>query len=209
MRVFPTWTEEEALWASGFHDVAGIDEVGRGPLAGPVFAAAVIIPSKNRDPYFGKIQDSKKVSPKVRPEIAHTIQKLAIWGIGDASAQEIDCLGIVEATYVAMRRAVARLSTTPDYILVDGTGVPETGIPEKPLIQGDARCFSIAAASIVAKVARDNIMQTLDSVYPGYGFAAHKGYPTRKHLEALIKLGPSPIHRKSFGPVMRVLGKRN
>lgn len=209
MELFPNWTEEEALWATGFQNVAGVDEVGRGPLAGPVFAAAVIIPAKTSDPYFEKVQDSKKVNPKVRPKIADAIHNLAIWAIGDASPQEIDCLGIIEATYVAMRRAVARLSIMPDYILVDGTGVPGTGIPEKPLIRGDARCFSIAAASIVAKVARDDLMQILDSVYPGYGFATHKGYPTKKHLEALMRLGPSPIHRRSFGPVTRVLEKRD
>lgn len=209
MELFPNWTEEEVLWGTGFQNVAGVDEVGRGPLAGPVFAAAVIMPAKSHETYFEKIQDSKKVNPKMRPKIAEAIHNQTIWAIGDASAQEIDCLGIIEATYLAMRRAVSRLSTIPDYILVDGTGVPETGIPEKPMIRGDARCISIAAASIVAKVARDDVMQTLDSVYPGYGFAKHKGYPTKKHLEALMRLGPSPIHRRSFGPVMRFLEKRN
>lgn len=176
--------------------VAGVDEAGRGPLAGPVVAAAVILAE---DAYIPGLDDSKVLTERVREEVFVTVcgQALA-YGVGEASAAEIDKLNILRATHLAMRRALASLPVSAAGALVDGLPVRGIAIPHAAVVQGDARCPSIAAASIIAKCHRDRMMVELDSVYPGYGLAKHKGYPTAEHVAALAKLGPTPIHRRSF-----------
>ena len=201
----PTWQEEQALWSQGYHRVAGIDEAGRGPLAGPVVAAAVILPPDLDAPWIDRIRDSKLLTPKARGELAAALHDAAIVGVGAASSRDIDRLGLVRATHRAMRRALAKLHPPPDYVLVDGRERFRGGPPKKTIIDGDALCYCIAAASIVAKVARDRVMVALDRRYPGYGFARHKGYATQRHMEALDRLGPSPVHRRLFTPVRRLL----
>ncbi len=202
----PTWAEEHRLWREGFRLVAGIDEVGRGPLAGPVTAAAAILDPYSDDPYYGLLRDSKALSPTQRERLAPLIAQSAIAvGIGSAEPAEIDAMGIVQATRTAMARAVAALPTRPDFLLVDALPLPGPGLPFRAIIKGDALCRSIAAASIVAKVARDRHMSELDAAYPGYDFARHKGYPTQEHMERLARLGPCPIHRRSFAPVRALI----
>lgn len=176
--------------------IAGIDEVGRGPLAGPVVTATVILP---RDCEILYVNDSKKLSEKKREELFPEIMEKAISvGIGICSHEEIDDLNILQATYEAMRRAIKELTPQPDCILVDAVTIPGISIRQVPIIKGDAKSISIAAASIIAKVTRDHMMLELDKQYPGYGFASNKGYGSAEHIEALKKLGPCPIHRKSF-----------
>lgn len=180
----------------GFRAVAGIDEAGRGPLAGPVVAAAVILPESFDLP---GLTDSKKLSEKQRQSLYPRIREEALAvGIGVASVADIDRLNILQATLQAMRRAVARLALPPDYLLVDGITALPTAIPQLTLKQGDSRSLSVAAASVVAKVVRDRIMNALDRSYPGYGFAGHKGYGSRAHLDAIARLRPCPQHRRSF-----------
>ncbi|MBI2165844.1 MAG: ribonuclease HII [Chloroflexi bacterium] len=204
----PTRREERALQRRGFLRVAGLDEVGRGPLAGPLVAAAVILPSDLRASWLSKVRDSKELSEKGRERLFGPIVQAAVaTGIGVVQPQEIDALGISAANRLAMLRAKDSLAVAPDYLLIDAVHLEEAGIPFKAIIHGDALCLSIAAASIVAKVTRDRTMRVLDSLYPGYGFAQHKGYPTPSHMEALRKLGPSPIHRRSFRPVAELLGE--
>jgi ribonuclease HII len=187
------------LLASGTRAVAGVDEVGVGPLAGPVVAAAVILPESVSLP---GLNDSKKLSPKVRDRLCEAIRKQAIAvGIGEVSPPEIDRLNIFRASLEAMRRAVESLPVTPDHLLVDARAVPRVSMSQTAIIGGDALDGSIAAASIVAKVYRDRLMAALDRIHPGYGFAQHKGYPTADHVQALRQLGASPVHRRSFGPV--------
>ncbi|MCB1829537.1 MAG: ribonuclease HII [Chromatiaceae bacterium] len=182
---------------------AGVDEVGRGPLAGPVIAAAVILDPDN--PIAG-IGDSKKLSDRRRQLLSVLIRKQAIaWAVGRAEAEEIDRLNILQASLLAMRRAVAALPIAAQHVMVDGNYCPELGCSVEAVVGGDASVAAIGAASIVAKVVRDREMIALDSRYPGYGFARHKGYPTRLHLEALSRLGVSEIHRRSFAPVKRLL----
>ncbi len=187
--------------------MAGIDEVGRGPLAGPVLAGAVILPL-DLDPYapwLQQIDDSKVLSATRREKASQDIQKKALAvGIGMASSQEIDALGIVTATKVAMLRAVEALPQRPHHLLIDFVPLVEAGLPYTAVTDGDALCYSIAAASIVAKVARDRLMVAANGLYPGYSFHLHKGYGTPAHLEALQRLGPSDIHRFSFAPVRRL-----
>lgn len=179
--------------------VAGVDEVGRGPLCGPVVTAAVILDPKN--PIEG-LNDSKKLSEKKREKLFDEIkQKALAWSIARAESTEIDQLNILHATMLAMQRAVERLNITPKLALIDGNRCPKLTIPCKAVIQGDGSVPAIAAASILAKVTRDREMLTLDKQYPGYGIAKHKGYPTPVHLAALKELGPTPIHRYSFAPV--------
>lgn len=179
-----------------YNYICGIDEVGRGPLAGPVVAGAVILPKDCRILY---INDSKKLSEKKREELDKEIREKAVAiGIGVVAPERIDEINILQATYEAMRIAIANLSVTPDLLLNDAVTIPEVGIPQIPLIKGDARSISIGAASIVAKVYRDRMMIELDEVYPGYGLASNKGYGSKEHMEALKKKGPSPIHRRSF-----------
>lgn len=179
--------------------VAGVDEVGRGPLCGPVVTAAVILDPHN--PIIG-LNDSKKISEKKRNLLFDEIQQKALaWSIARADVPEIDELNILQATLLAMKRAIESLSIQPKLALIDGNKCPNTPIPCQAVIQGDATVPAIAAASILAKVSRDREMITLDTQYPGYGIATHKGYPTAFHLEALKRLGPTAIHRHSFAPV--------
>ncbi|OHV10482.1 ribonuclease HII [Kushneria phosphatilytica] len=182
--------------------VAGVDEVGRGPLVGSVVAAAVMLDPQR--PITG-LADSKKLSAARRNELDRLIREQALAvSLGEASSTEIDTLNIHHATHLAMRRAIDGLSVSPEYLLVDGHRLPGHHVPGEAVVRGDARVESIAAASIVAKVARDAQMVALDARYPEYGFAAHKGYPTRAHLEALERLGPLAEHRCSFAPVRRL-----
>jgi ribonuclease HII len=188
-----------------------VDEVGRGPLAGPVVAACVHIPESARAlALWGQVRDSKRLSPARRRALAADILRYAHCALGQASAQEIDALNIRRATFLAMARAVAALPPAPGMVaLVDGNAAPpDLPIPALAVVGGDARSVSIAAASIVAKVARDAQMATLDAAHPGYGFARHAGYPTAQHRAALERLGPCPAHRRTFAPVQRALCNR-
>ena len=184
------------------HLIAGVDEVGRGPLAGDVVAAAVIL----NDPPPAGVTDSKALSPAKRELLADAIKREAVcWALGRASVEEIDQLNILEASMLAMRRAVEGLVVLPSLVLVDGNRLPRWPYEARAIVKGDLTEPSIGAASILAKVQRDGEMQTLHSQYPGYGFDRHKGYPTQAHLSALRRLGVSPAHRRSFGPVKRLL----
>ncbi|KHL70251.1 ribonuclease HII [Pseudomonas flexibilis] len=183
--------------------VAGVDEVGRGPLCGPVVTAAVILDPAR--PIRG-LNDSKKLTEARREALFDEIQEKALaWCIARAEVDEIDRLNILHATMLAMQRAVDGLSVTPKLALIDGNRCPKLSVPSAPVIGGDAEVPAIAAASILAKVSRDREMQALDLIYPGYGLAGHKGYPTPVHLEALQRLGATPIHRRSFAPVRKAL----
>lgn len=183
--------------------LAGVDEVGRGPLAGDVVAAAVILDPGRPIP---GLRDSKKLSPARREELAHLIRDHALaWAVARASVQEIDELNILQASLLAMRRAVEALAPQPQYVLVDGNRLPRWSYPSEPVVKGDDRVPAIAAASILAKVQRDSELIALEQQYPGYGFATHKGYPTKLHLRALQELGVTPVHRRSFGPVKKLL----
>ncbi|HAN29001.1 MAG TPA: ribonuclease HII [Haliea salexigens] len=183
--------------------VAGVDEVGRGPLAGDVVAAAVILDPAN--PVAG-LRDSKKLSAKRREILAVQIREQAVaWAIGRASVAEIDSLNVLQASLLAMRRAVEALQPQPVGVLVDGNRLPVWSYPAQAVIGGDDSVAAIAAASILAKVQRDAELAELDRCYPGYGFASHKGYPTAQHLQALRQLGVSPVHRRSFAPVKNLL----
>lgn len=183
--------------------VAGVDEVGRGPLCGPVVTAAVILDPAR--PIAG-LNDSKKLSTARREALFDEIKEKALaWCIARADVEEIDQLNILQATMLAMQRAVEGLSITPKMALIDGNRCPRLNVPCAPVVQGDATVPAIAAASILAKVSRDREMQALDARYPGYGLAGHKGYPTAEHLQALRQLGATPIHRRSFAPVRLAL----
>jgi len=183
--------------------LAGVDEVGRGPLAGPVIAAAVILDPEN--PIQG-LMDSKKISEKKRNILAIEIREKALaWAIGRAEHDEIDSINILQASLLAMKRAVESLTIKPELVLVDGLNCPKIIYKVEAIIKGDSKIPAISAASIIAKVARDNEMIALDSQYPGYGFSRHKGYPTKMHVAALKELGVSSIHRKSFAPVKQLL----
>ena len=187
---------ERKLLQEGFAFIAGVDEAGRGPLAGPVVAAACIMPI---DVDIPKLNDSKKLSPKTRLALFDEIGEKAIaYSIGYGTVEEIDQYNILEATLLAMRRAVEGLQIKPDYLLVDGNIFRDFDLPGEPVIKGDATSSSIAAASILAKVTRDLLCDELDALYPEYGIAKHKGYPTKEHMDAVREHGPSPIHRKSF-----------
>jgi len=191
--------------AMGYRLVAGVDEAGRGPLAGPVVAAAVVLPPRFRHP---AVRDSKALTAAGRERAyAIVMREAAACAVGSASPQEIDAADILRASLLAMRRAVEALPERPDFLYVDGPfPIPFPGADgaiyppprQQPLVAGDSRCASVMAASIVAKVTRDRLMEEFDRLYPGYGFAAHKGYPTREHLAALAALGPCPIHRRTF-----------
>lgn len=185
--------------------IAGVDEVGRGPLVGAVVTAAVILDPNN--PIAG-LADSKKLSEKRRLALAEEIKAKALaWSLGRAEPEEIDELNILHATMLAMQRAVAGLSIQPDFVLVDGNRIPQLPMPAQAVVKGDSLVAEISAASILAKVARDQEMDELDKQFPDYGFAKHKGYPTKLHFEMLEKFGATPFHRKSFAPVAKVLGK--
>lgn len=194
---------EEILWARGAALVAGVDEVGRGPLAGPVVAAAVIL---NRASIPEGLNDSKKLSARRREHLAPLLRQSAMVGLGVASVEEIDALNILQASLLAMRRAVAELPVTPDHLLIDGNRLPEDlPCPATPVVGGDARSPSIAAASIVAKTWRDNVMKEAATQFPGYGWETNAGYPTKCHKSALRDLGVTPFHRRSFAPVRDIL----
>jgi len=187
---------EDSLRARGFCSICGADEAGRGPLAGDVFAAAVILPEQYDLP---NLNDSKKLSPKKREVLFEQIQQQAVaWAIASASVAEIEQLNILQAALLAMQRAIEALAKPADYALIDGNKAPVLAIACEAVVRGDSLCASIAAASILAKVARDREMEFLDARYPGYGFAQHKGYGTKMHYAALAQLGPCEIHRRSF-----------
>jgi ribonuclease HII len=196
---------EAALWEQGITRIAGVDEAGMGTLAGPVVAAAAILP---RDFRPRGLDDSKVLDPEERERLAREIQAQAVaWALGSASHEEVDALDVYRAGLLAMRRAVEALPVAPEHLLVDARRLPELRIPQQGIVKGDARSLSIAAASVLAKTARDDRMRELDLLYPGYGFARHKGYGAPEHLEALGRLGPCPIHRLTFAPVKAVLGQ--
>jgi ribonuclease HII len=196
---------EGELWTQGLERVAGVDEAGMAPLAGPVVAAAAILPKNYR---LKGLDDSKKIlDEEIREELAVAIKRDAVaWAVGVAEVEEIDRINIYHAGLLAMRRAVQGLTLVPEYALVDARTIPECPCPQKGIIHGDALSMSIAAASILAKTTRDRMMTELDTQYPGYGLASHKGYPTPQHFQALKEKGVLPIHRRSFGPVREALG---
>lgn len=190
------WRYEREALADGFEIVCGVDEAGRGPLAGPVCAAAVILP---RETVIEGLNDSKKLTDKKRRELYDVItQTAAAYGIAFASEQEIDEVNILQATFLAMERAMQKLAVRPQLALIDGNRARDFGLPVRTIVSGDALSASIAAASILAKVTRDRLMEELDGEYPQYGFAVHKGYGTKRHYEALRAFGPCPIHRRTF-----------
>lgn len=205
----PTTALEEALFSKGFSNVAGIDEAGRGPLAGPVVAAAVILPRDLRAPWVPLVRDSKQITPAQRSEVyPHIVACARTYGLGACSPREIDRIGIASATRLAMARAIEMLDPAPDHLLIDA--LPLAGLPfsQTPVVRGDSLSLSIAAASIVAKVTRDRLMATVfEERFPGYGFASHKGYATPEHLDALYRIGPTAIHRRTFRPVRDILGR--
>ena len=183
--------------------ICGIDEAGRGPLAGPVVAGAAILPKDSRILY---LNDSKKLSEKRREELFVQIQKEALaWSVGIVGPERIDELNILQATYEAMRQAIEGLSRKPDLLLNDAVTIPGVEIPQIPIVKGDAKSLSIAAASILAKVTRDHMMAEYDKLYPEYGFGKHKGYGTAAHMEAIRRLGPCPIHRRTF--IKKIVGE--
>ena len=187
---------EEEAFAEGIHLIAGMDEAGRGPLAGPVVAAAVILDPEK--PVYG-VNDSKKLSEKRRAALKPAIEELAVtYAVGIVDESIIDRINILEATKEAMQKAIAGLDPKPELILIDALTIPKIPIPQKGIIKGDAQSVSIAAASILAKETRDQIMRTYDEIYPEYGFAKHKGYGTKEHIAAIRQYGPCPIHRRSF-----------
>jgi len=203
----PNLDWENRLKLQGYELIAGIDEAGRGALAGPVIAAAVILSRSSYPPWFKLVRDSKEISAKKREFLFHLIQKevMAV-SVGIVSPQIIDAVNILKATQLAMKQAVEKLSRQPHFLLIDRLTLPRCSIPQKGITRGDKLCLSIACASIVAKVTRDHIMEELDKIYPGYGFAKHKGYGTRRHVFCLQQLGPSSIHRLSFAPVKTMIG---
>jgi ribonuclease HII len=196
---------EIELWEQGFNFIAGVDEAGMAPLAGPVVAAAVILP---RNYKLKRLNDSKQIlDMAIRDELAQQIkQDAVVWSVGRSEVEEIDKLNIYHAGLLAMRRAVDGLTSRPDFVLVDARRIPHCPTPQRGIIHGDALSASIAAASIIAKTTRDALMCELDSIHPGYNFATHKGYPTPEHCRLLKELGAAPIHRRSFARVREVLG---
>jgi ribonuclease HII len=205
---------ERQYWDAGLERVAGIDEAGRGPLAGPVVAAAVVLApgfaDREEHGLLAGIDDSKKLTAARREhfhDLLMTSRDVQV-GVGQADAAEIDEVNILRATHLAMRRAIASLPVAPQFALVDGRSVPGLPCRSEAIVGGDARSLSVAAASIVAKVVRDRLMKQLDAVYPVYGFGAHKGYGTSAHMQALLEHGPCPIHRRSFRPVREAAGIR-
>ena len=200
----PTWRTERSLWRDGHRRVAGVDEVGRGPLAGPVVAGAVVLPF-TRARWVTRLRDSKLLSASARAELAAEVRERCECGLGAVSPQVVDQIGIAPATRLAMRRAVLALEQPPDALIVDGRQRVDSRIPQRVLVRADARCKSVAAASIVAKVARDRMMERLEGRFPGYGLARNKGYGSAEHLRALRRLGYSTVHRLSFAPVRAAL----
>ena len=195
---------ERELLHRGSSRIAGVDEAGRGPLAGPVVAAAVILPTRCR---LAGVDDSKQLSESEREELYVVIRRRAVGiGVGWASHEEIDRLNILEATRLAMHRAIASIVPPPDCLLIDAVNLPGSPLPARPIIKGDALAVSIAAASIIAKVTRDRLMAEYHRIHPQYNFLSHKGYGTEEHLQRLVEHGPCAIHRRTFAPVAQVLG---
>jgi ribonuclease HII len=202
----PSFIEEELLEAQGYRFIAGVDEAGRGALAGPVVAAAVILPRDLAAPWLAGVRDSKLLTPARREIFFHHIHQVAVAiGIGATPHDLVDKKGIVSATRLAMKQAIEQLSPPAESLLIDYLRLPEVGLPQKGITNGDNLCFSIACASIIAKVARDWLMALFDRVYPGYGLARNKGYGTSEHFACLSRLGPCPIHRRSFSPVKDII----
>lgn len=207
MKIQPDTTFEQALWSGGVSLIAGVDEAGRGAWAGPVSAGAVILPQRaDLAVCLSGVRDSKQMTVLQRARWAEKIRSLACaWGVGFSSSEEIDALGIVPATRLAMQRAIEQLAPAPQHLLVDAVRLPQIKLPQQALIKGDARVLSIAAASVLAKTARDALMIELDRSYPGYSLSRHKGYGTAIHRAAVQCLGPCAIHRRSFAPIRTYL----
>lgn len=206
--VVPTRKEEKALFLQGYEMVAGVDEVGRGSLAGPVVAAAVILPYRLNAPWVKEVRDSKMLLHARREALKREIIKVALGvGVGMADSQYIDSEGIVPATRLAMQIAIENLQVKAQFLMIDALRLPAIQIPQRAIIKGDRDCFVIACASIVAKTYRDNLMKEMARSYPGYYLERHKGYGTALHLLCLEELGPSPIHRCSFAPVSEVISR--
>jgi ribonuclease HII len=198
----PSFAEEELIRAEGYALIAGVDEAGRGALFGPVVAAAVIMPNMIKAEWREKVRDSKQLSPATREMLFGYIMDTGIAvGTGSASNKIIERQGIAKATYLAMKSAIEMLTTRPQFLLIDYFTLPDFPIPQKGITNGDSLCFTIACASIIAKVTRDRMIVRMDRDYPGYGLARHKGYGTREHLECLRRLGPCSAHRRTFRPV--------
>jgi ribonuclease HII len=201
----PSFIEEERMTAEGYRLIAGVDEVGRGALAGPVVAAAVILPNNIEADWFGEVRDSKLLAPAKREILFSRIYEAAVSvGVGMAPHSIVDSQGVVRATRIAMKQAIEQLSPSPQSLLIDYMRLPEVMLPQKGIAHGDNLCFSIACASIIAKVTRDREMLKFDEQYPGYGMARHKGYGTRQHVACLWRLGACAIHRRSFRPVREI-----
>ena len=201
--VSPTLEREGALWAEGYRVVAGVDEVGRGPLAGPVVVAAVAF--RPGQPLIEGLRDSKLMTAAGRERVAGAIRDQALaWSLSASSTRTIDRVNIRMATILAMRRALTRLRTTPDYVLIDGNPIPELQRPHEAIVAGDKHCQTIAAAAVLAKCARDRLMSLLARRYPEFGWDENKGYATKAHLDALDRDGPTPHHRASFTPVVQL-----
>lgn len=204
----PNFEREEQLDSLGYNRIAGADEAGRGPLAGPVVAGAVILPRDFASEHFHLLNDSKQLDEPTREVLYAEITAGAAWGMGMCTPGEIDAINIRQASWLAMRRAVAHLNErfdAADYVLIDGLPYGPGPWPYEALVKGDARSLNIAAASIIAKVTRDRLMVEMDARYPGYGFARHKGYPSPAHRKVLAELGPCEIHRRSFSPVKQMV----
>jgi ribonuclease HII len=202
----PSFKEEKLLREQGYYLIAGVDEAGRGALMGPVVAAAVILPDVIKARWKARVRDSKQLRAVEREELYGCIREVSLSvGTGQVSNEIIDTVGIAKASRLAMVAAVEQLKPEPQYILIDFFDLPETSLPNRGVVDGDSLCFSIACASIIAKVTRDRLITAMDSEYPGYGFAEHKGYSTREHLECLHRRGPCPLHRRSFAPVREIV----
>jgi len=211
IRYAPGLEHERILQSQGYELIAGLDEAGRGAWAGPMYAAAVILPLDRSDllAALNGVTDSKQLTPRQREALLPIIHAVALAvGVGTATAAEIDALGVAPATRLAMARAIDALSPAPEALLLDYITLPETGLPQRALPKADQRCLSVAAASIVAKVSRDRWMVELDRQFPGYGLTRHKGYGTAAHRAALARLGPSSVHRMSWTPLRAIQGKR-
>ena len=206
MPQFPNFDHENELKSQGYELIAGIDEVGRGALAGPVVAGAVILPHPANLPWLGLVRDSKELTSKKRESLFELITEEAVAvGIGIVPSQVIDSINILKATKLAMIQAVEKLPRQPHFLIIDRVTLSQCPIPQRGITRGDKLCLSIACASIIAKVTRDRMMEQFDQIYPGYGFAQHKGYGTGTHMSCLRQLGPSPIHRLYFAPVRNII----
>jgi ribonuclease HII len=201
----PDFSEEKELQKDGLQYVAGLDEVGRGSLAGPVVTGLVVFPAGADYEWLASVRDSKELTIKQREELAPLIKSTALVAeTGLSSAEEIDQLGIVPATRLAMQRSLDAALLMPQFLLIDAIKLPSSNIPQKSIVKGDSKCLSIAASSILAKVTRDSLMSGLSEKYPGYGFEKHKGYGTSKHLEEIERLGPCKLHRLTFAPMNKI-----